>query len=54
MSGLAEAVRAYLEAQDALANWEYESINRDDWHVVKRRRDDARRDLDTELAKEQP
>lgn len=47
---LQQAVSDYLEAQDALDNWELQSINREPHDRVMRRRNDARRGLDAALA----
>lgn len=44
-----DAVRAYLEAQDALDNREYQGINGEDWGTLRRRRNLARDDLDKAL-----
>jgi hypothetical protein len=48
---LAEAAHAYRDAQDALDNREYAGINAEDHSVLMRRRNAARDDLDTALAR---
>lgn len=45
-----EAVRAFLEAQDALDNREFQGINGEDWGTLRRRRNVARDELDNALA----
>lgn len=45
-----EVVRAFLEAQDALDNREFQGINGEDWGTLRRRRNVARDELDNALA----
>lgn len=46
---LHDAITDYLEAQDALDNWEHQSINRPEYSTLMRRRNGARDDLDAAL-----
>jgi len=48
-SGLLDATEDYLQAQDALDNRELNGINAEDYFVLMRRRNAARRDLDAVL-----
>lgn len=49
-SGLMDAVRVYLDAQDALDNREYHGIHAEPYEKVIARRNYAREDLDASLA----
>ncbi|OUM00528.1 hypothetical protein [Variovorax sp. JS1663] len=53
-SSAGEAIQAYLEAQDALDNRELQGPNADDYFILLRRRNDARRDLDAALSRQAP
>ena len=48
---LLEATEAYIEAQDNLDNQEFNGINADNYFVLVRRRNEARKHLDVAIAK---
>lgn len=50
-AGLLEALRDYLEAQDALDNRETAGPNAEDYFELMRRRNNAREDLDAAIAR---